>query len=302
MIPRSPANSNSESLNTEASGPPSISLETSDPKRQVVENGVEAALHYAKCGWFVFPCRLKYPAVPKQQGGKGCHDATTDSGQIERWESAHPGCNWAIACGPSGLIVIDVDEDDAKDKHGLKQWLALKEWLHIPETLSVQTPRGGRHEYFLRSGAEVSNSRGDLPKDIDVRGVGGYVLAPRSADSTGRRYEWINPSMPIAPLPGSLLAVLAARRHVQRAAPRLLKAPGTVGETFTEGSRNQSLASLAGRLRRAGFSPDAIADALHIYNIERCQPPLPEGEVERIARSISRYPPARPRRVRRVAS
>jgi hypothetical protein len=54
-------------------------------------------------------------------------------------------------------------------------------------------------------------------------------------------------------------------------------------------TRNNSLASEAGKLRRLGLSPAAIAAALQVINTERCQPPLPAHEVEAIARSIGRY-------------
>jgi len=57
-----------------------------------------------------------------------------------------------------------------------------------------------------------------------------------------------------------------------------------------EGGRNDSLTRVAGRLRRSGLSGTELANELHRTNRERCRPPLPEGEVERIAASVARYP------------
>jgi hypothetical protein len=65
----------------------------------------------------------------------------------------------------------------------------------------------------------------------------------------------------------------------------------TVDERILRGRRNTTLASLAGRMRYAGFEEEAIFAALQAINEERCKPPLEPGEVRRIARSIARYEP-----------
>ena len=62
------------------------------------------------------------------------------------------------------------------------------------------------------------------------------------------------------------------------------------GEPIYEGKRNSTLASLAGKLRRNGFSEENIYAALLSVNHERCHPPLQEKEVRGIARSYSKYP------------
>ena len=70
----------------------------------------------------------------------------------------------------------------------------------------------------------------------------------------------------------------------------------TDGETIPDGSRNATLASRAGQMRRMGFSEPEIVAALLVVN-ERCTPPLPEDEVSSIARSVATYPPERPAQV-----
>jgi hypothetical protein len=47
---------------------------------------------------------------------------------------------------------------------------------------------------------------------------------------------------------------------------------------------------MAGTMRRRGFSRAAIEAALLVENGDRCQPPLPQEQVSRIAESIARYP------------
>ncbi|MDP9477212.1 MAG: primase C-terminal domain-containing protein [Actinomycetota bacterium] len=64
-----------------------------------------------------------------------------------------------------------------------------------------------------------------------------------------------------------------------------------VGEAIANGSRNQTLTSLAGTLRRRDLGEAGIYAALLGINQTTCQPPLPESEVRRIAASVSRYKP-----------
>lgn len=66
--------------------------------------------------------------------------------------------------------------------------------------------------------------------------------------------------------------------------------PAAPGEIIGEGGRNTYLTSLAGAMRRQGMTFEEIRAALLVVN-DRCDPPLSEGEVEGIAKSVSRYPP-----------
>jgi len=80
------------------------------------------------------------------------------------------------------------------------------------------------------------------------------------------------------------------RRLPPLPAPRTHAAP--VGDQIGEGSRNATLASLAGTMRRRGMSSSAIEAALLEENATRCIPPLDVAEVQQIARSVGKYPPA----------
>ena len=69
---------------------------------------------------------------------------------------------------------------------------------------------------------------------------------------------------------------------------------GTAGGKVAEGGRDNHLASMAGVMRRKGFEADAIFAALQAENSARCDPPLPDADVHRVARSVARYAPAEP--------
>jgi predicted ATP-dependent serine protease len=62
-----------------------------------------------------------------------------------------------------------------------------------------------------------------------------------------------------------------------------------IADEIPAGSRNSTLASLAGTMRRRGMGQAEILAALEATNRGRCTPPLEHTEVEHIAASISRY-------------
>jgi len=92
---------------------------------------------------------------------------------------------------------------------------------------------------------------------------------------------------PIANAPDWLVILCTNKRQLNTS-----NAIPSEGVTIPEGQRNSTLASKAGTMRRAGFSPDAIFEALARLNQEGCQPPLPDEEVRKIAYSVGRYAPA----------
>lgn len=61
------------------------------------------------------------------------------------------------------------------------------------------------------------------------------------------------------------------------------------GEFIKEGSRNNTLTGIAGRLRKSGLGLEAIEAALKAINSTQVNPPLPDNEVSQIAKSIMRY-------------
>jgi hypothetical protein len=62
------------------------------------------------------------------------------------------------------------------------------------------------------------------------------------------------------------------------------------GERITK-DRNVALTAFAGKLRRAGMALDVMAIALRAYNNARCDPPLPEREIDHIVKSAESWDP-----------
>jgi hypothetical protein len=67
-------------------------------------------------------------------------------------------------------------------------------------------------------------------------------------------------------------------------------APPVTG-AIAEGSRNATLTSLAGSMRRRGMDHETILAALLAVNAAKCEPPLDAEEVQGIAASVARYTP-----------
>lgn len=146
-----------------------------------------AALKLARRGLRVFPCKCrgKEPLI-----SGNLQRATTDERIIAAWWTGDFGrANIGVATGPgSGVWVLDVD-GDTRGEATLRAWEA--EHGALPETVEVITGRG-RHLYLRwPQGEAIRNTqdRGDM-LGIDVRGDGGYVLAPPSIHPTGRVYAW----------------------------------------------------------------------------------------------------------------
>ncbi|MBP7946030.1 MAG: bifunctional DNA primase/polymerase [Verrucomicrobia bacterium] len=243
---------------------------------------LHAALWYAELGYSVFPCA---PGRKAPLTEHGLLEATTDADQITAWWTQHPDAN--IAIRTDGLVVIDIDGEG-------NTWLtdAPAKLADLGATPLSLTPRGGRH-YFLRQpdGRSWRNTAGRLAFHVDTRANGGYVLVAPSVVE-GKPYRWEDErelSVPPQRLPEpppwlvELLDALAATNGVV--------ADGTPGNVIPTGRRNETLARLAGAMRRVGMSQAEIFAALQQVNADRCTPPLPLREVERTAASVARYAP-----------
>lgn len=233
--------------------------------------------------WRVFPLRRgeKRPVLNDWP-----NKATTDATVIAEWWARWPGANVGIATGAgSGLVVLDIDP-----RHGGDESLREREQKHgpLPETVEALTPSGGRHVYFRHPGGSIRNSAGQLGAGLDIRGDGGYVVAPPSVRADGHAWVWEAEHHPddiaVADLPPWLLRLIAQDSKNGKARW------DSAQPIISEGKRNETLTSLAGKLRREGLGKEEIYLALQGVNQARCKPPLADDEVRQIADSIGRCP------------
>ncbi len=243
---------------------------------------VAAATRLLARGWSPIPLRPrdKRPLLPWEP----YRHRRPRPGELVAWRRRWPEANVGVVTGAlSGLVVLDVDPD----KGGEASLAELEaRFGPLPPTLVVRTGGGGRHLWFRHPGEPVPCAVGLRP-GLDVRGDGGYVVAPPSIHPSGRPYRFEeSTAREPAPLPGWLLALLAEAR------PRPGHPPGfwrrLLREGLVEGERNTKLASLAGFLLRHGLEPGTVLELLQGWNLGRCRPPLPPEEVARIVASIVR--------------
>jgi len=218
-------------------------------------------LDQAARGWHVFPLvpESKRPAFPDHRaadcpgtdpkcraGHAGWEQrATTDPARITRaWTSGQP-YGVGIACGPSGLLVVDLDTPKPADGPAPK-WaelvaanggvrtggdmlavLADQHAARVPATYTARTISGGLHLYYAApAGLRLGNTAGSLGWLIDTRGWGGYVVAPPTAIA-GHAYEVVD-DRPPAPLPDWLSEALNAPKRARETTSAGTPASGAV--------------------------------------------------------------------------
>jgi hypothetical protein len=219
--------------------------------------------------------------------------ATSDLRQIRAWWKHWPHANIGIVTG-DGLVVLDIDRD-----HGGFESLARLEAEHglFPETVTVETGGGGQHRYFL-STESIRNSAGRLGDGLDIRGDGGYIIVPPSLHRSGRRYQYANGLSPkeveTAPPPDWIIEELTNNSSTNRKASRDWREISLRG--VSEGSRNNTLASVAGLLFRKGVNGHLAYELLVSWNQTHNDPPLSDDEVTRTIASIARKEHSRLRR------
>lgn len=190
-------------------------------------------------GWPVFPvvARGKVPLTPH-----GLNDATIDIDVIARWWARWPNANIGIATGPPGPTVIDAD--GPVGKHSWSTFIGGTGWETSPWSC---TGGGGWHVYF-RGDHDVNNRAGWLRK-VDVRGVGGYVVAPPSIHASGSAYSWCAgpDERALQPLPEMLRDAITSRGPVHRH-DKAVSRPKGDGTSYAQ-------AALAGEIDKVRHAP-----------------------------------------------
>jgi hypothetical protein len=236
----------------------------------------------AKVGWHVFPVA---PKTKVPQTRHGLLDATTDVERIAAWWSKHPDSSLGIRTGKeSGLVVLDLDVKNGGGSTLGTMLMDGREWPGTTtdeRTLEIGTPSGGTHFYFLHPGVEIRNSAGLLGSGLDIRGDGGYVVAPPSPGYTirhrgrpARLPEWLR----------TQLVQRQMREDTQLASGQYDK----FMEGVPSGARDDQLLKLGAHLVAKGLPYGEVLQLLLGQNHTFCRPPLPDRQVKKIVDSMIR--------------
>lgn len=174
---------------------------------------LDLALALAAAGLWVFPTVDKLPVVKRftkpdteiddaerkkaieeyreKNGSDPCHvGCSRDPKAIRKMWRAYPNAAPGISTGPSNLVVFDPDKkDDGPDK----LVAFFKEHSNAGITSDVpitRTPGGGLHIFFRNEpGLKTQPTEFKKKYGTDIKGIGGYVVAPDAELPDGRKYE-----------------------------------------------------------------------------------------------------------------
>ncbi len=256
-----------------------------------------------------------YRPVPIRKGGK--HPGLKDWQRFTFTESdatKYPGAGAGVLLGDVVGVDIDVDDEDAARacEDAVREALHLGDAAILPRRIGryprVLLPLRCASAFTKMMSAQYTLRASGTAAKVEILAMGQQFVAYHVHPDTGRPYEWNGGGDLLAvrrdDLPevdeATARAIIAAceaalEEYGERvAAPEPLPACAPVASAgaVREGGRNAELTRLAGKLRRDGLSPDAMAAALVQHNAEHCAPPLPEREVRAIAASVGRYQPA----------
>lgn len=187
---------------------------------------------------------------------------------------AHEGIEGlGVVCGPvsGNLLVVDWDDDDLYTDWALGH-------AEMCDTKKVQTGNGGHHLWYrLADGGNLTRRKfvwkGKPAGDAIYTG-GQVVVPPSRHPDSGERYKWLTgKDIPIREIQNFAELGLEFQRP--------LKTQTGDNAAIPTGQRSDTLTSLAGTMRRRGMSADAVEAAIKAENQARCDPPLPERELER---------------------
>ncbi|MFI6485724.1 bifunctional DNA primase/polymerase [Nonomuraea sp. NPDC050663] len=186
---------------------------------------------------------------PCHQAGRWCHGfhaATTDAERITDWWTRSSQSGVGVACGPAGLVVIDIDahRDAVPDRGHLLPGIPIPEEVdlaglasgyhtlgllaalrgapdpaHDTNTLRVRTPSGGLHVWYRTNVPLLcsagSNSGRALAWQVDIRASGGYIIAPGTRTTNGT-YTAVDDCRQPQLLPLWLLKELVRTGHLRQ--------------------------------------------------------------------------------------
>jgi hypothetical protein len=190
---------------------------------------------------------------------------------IAKMSYKFPDANVGILCGLSNLTVIDIDDPSLIgpmiDRCGDTQ-------------LKTTTPSGGAHLYYVSNGEACANLRESEGLDVDVKAIGGLIVAPPSVrlngEHKGKSYEFLSGSWDDLPFLPELR---------QGSMPIGYCTPPQALQRACRGKRNDTLFRCLLREVRACDDFASFLDVARTMN-DGYLPPLLDMEVVRTAGSV----------------
>lgn len=252
-------------------------------------NMFDAQLVAKLWGWKVFPANPenKTPLIKDWK-----NIASNKETVINRLFAPFPNAMVAVPTGPvNGITVIDFDIRDSYN--GVSNF--IQEGYMIPKTAGAKTPSGGFHLYFDSGDQSIPNSVSKLAIGVDVRGDGGYVIAPPSQSIKGTykwETDWIDRKRSLAKIPLAINSLMlneksSFKQNLRSKFHKISSVAEEIDNPISEGSRNNELTRRCGYLFRK-YSSDKVLEIMRHINQRCCNPPIEDRELYRIVCSIGK--------------
>ncbi len=264
---------------------------TFEAGKELLQRGIRVELFYsvrlAKCLCGKPGCRPgKHPILVD---GKRCKIASKK--RLKRLLAANPKANIAMVCGvESGILVLDCDIRNGGDK-SLKA--LIKEHGNLPKTVCYKSQGGGKNRVYrypkLQPGQTIKTR--PIAPGVDIVADKGSALIPPSMGINGK-YEpitWFTEKAP-ADLPDWLLTLALGEPSGNQDAPNAdadADAAPSLLSGVAAGTRNTQITKTAGKMHRAGLSPDEVL-AVCLTQNQSNPDPLTEKEVKEAVASITK--------------
>jgi hypothetical protein len=227
--------------------------------------------------------------APRQPGWQRREAAIFGAANAHHFKGANAGIlhEWSRTCA------IDIDDHDSADTWLTPRGVNIEALFCADDAVSVSSgrPNHGKLLYRLPHSVEppatIKIKSGDARVILEFRCAGSQdVIGGRHPEGPDYTVRGDPATMPT--LPDTLWELWRAQATRPKAA---VEKRVNTGLRFASGGRNDALTREAGKLRHLGYSAETIEATLQQMNVERCDPPLEQAEVESISRSVSRYAP-----------
>ena len=237
------------------------------------EEFIKQATNYLSQGFSVIPVGQDKKPLLKWEEFQQRKPAEEE---IKKWAESYSNLNIGIVTGSiSGIVVVDIEAGGSV--------------ADLPSTVIVKTGGGGFHYYYKHPKTPVKNAVRIRDK-TDIRGDGGYVIAPPSLHKSGNRYEWVVPPDKNDFTEPPKWIFESTSKNVGKV-PQIPKVDWQqfLSQENPEGSRNALAAKLAGKLFHhlptdlweiAGWA------TIKEWNSTQNKPPLTESEIRGVWESI----------------
>ena len=247
-------------------------------------SSLELALAYFDEGYNVVPLQRSNKKPPSFLGGWEQYKTERPTRDlVETWFKDRDNLVVALVCGK--FLVVDADSPEAMS------WVEN----NLPVTPFKVITGKGMHYYYnnpenYTTFATRRTNETPIERLIDLRGVGGLIIAPYNRHANGSVYR------PVVIHDWDLHDVDDLPNFTETEFHKITGVPKTVTKNATapfaidgvnEGSRNDTAARIAGYLISKNINLDFTKFFLQSWN-EQNQPPLPQDEVDSVVENVKR--------------